>query len=118
MIPTLLLSSLSVFATPVIISEVRATREAGHLRIEVSGDGGIDPETARTRIDEGRLILFLGGTRVRADNRAWSLEDGVGEIRAHRHAHETELAVPLTGNGCAGPVELQGTATGMTALVK
>jgi flagellar protein FliO/FliZ len=117
MIPNVLLLSASLYATPVFISEVRATREAGHLRVEVSADGGIDPEVARTRIEEGRLILVLGGTHVRADNRAWELEEGVGEIRAHRHRNETELEVPMIGNGCSGPVELQGTATGLTALV-
>jgi len=117
MIPSLLLLSASVVASPVILSEVKATREAGHLRVEVRADGGIDPEAARTRIDQGSLYLFLGGARVKADNRAWKLDDGVGEIRAHRHHTETELDVPLLGNGCAGPVELQGTATGLTALV-
>jgi len=117
MIPSLLLLSASLVATPVIVSEVKATREAGHLRIEVRGDGGIDPEAARTRIDQGSLFLFLGGTRVKADNRAWKLDEGVGEIRAHRHHTETELDVPLTGNGCSGPVELEGTPTGLTALV-
>jgi len=117
MIPSLLLLSASVVASPVIVSEVKATREAGHLRVEVRGDGGIDPEAARTRIDQGSLYLFLGGARVRADNRAWKLEGGAGEIRAHRHHTETELDVPLLGNGCSGPVELQGTPTGLTALV-
>ncbi|HEY4184714.1 MAG TPA: flagellar biosynthetic protein FliO [Polyangia bacterium] len=117
MIPSLLLLSASVVASPVFISEVRATREPGHLRVEVRADGGIDPEAARTKIDEGRLFLFLGGAHVKADNRAWPLKDGNGEIRAHRHHTETELDVPLTGNGCSGPVELQGTPTGMTALV-
>jgi len=117
MLPSLLLLSTSLLSMPVIISEVKATRESDHLRIEVRGDGGIDPETARTRIDEGSLYLFLGGTRVKADNRAWNLDLGVGEIRAHRHRTETELDVPLVGNGCAGPVELQGTSTGMIALV-
>jgi len=117
MIPSLLLSTLSIFATPVFISEVRATREPGHLRVEVRGEAGIDPEAARTRIDGDRLLLVLAGTRVRADNRSWSLEDGVGEIRAHRHPNEIELDVPIVGNGCSGPVELEGTATGLTALV-
>ena len=117
MLPSLLLLSTSVLSMPVIISEVKATRESGHLRVEVRGDGGIDPETARTRIEEGSLYLFLGGTRVKADNRAWNLDLGVGEIRAHRHRTETELDVPLVGNGCSGPVELQGTSTGMIALV-
>lgn len=117
MIPSLLLLSASVVASPVILSEVKATREAGHLRVEVRADGGIDPEAARTRIDQGNLYLFLGGTHVKADNRAWKLDEGVGEIRAHRHRTETELDVPLLGNGCSGPVELQGTATGLTALV-
>ena len=117
MIPSLLLLSASVVASPVIVSEVRATREASHLRVEVRADGGIDPEAARTRIDQGSLFLFLGGTRVKADNRAWKLDEGVGEIRAHRHHTETELDVPLTGNGCSGPVELEGTPTGLTALV-
>lgn len=117
MIPSLLLLSASVVASPVILSEVKATREAGHLRVEVRADGGIDPEAARTRIDQGNLYLFLGGTRVKADNRAWKLDQGVGEIRAHRHHTETELDVPLLGNGCSGPVELQGNATGLTALV-
>jgi len=117
MIPSLLLLSASVVASPVILSEVKATREAGHLRVEVRADGGIDPEAARTRIDQGNLYLFLGGTRVKADNRAWKLDEGVGEIRAHRHHTETELDVPLLGNGCSGPVELQGSATGLTALV-
>jgi len=117
MIPSLLLSTLSTFATPVFISEVRATREAGHLRVEVRGESGIDPEAARTRIEGDRLLMVLGGTRVRADNRAWSLEEGEGEIRAHRHPNEIELDVPIVGNGCSGPVELEGTATGLTALV-
>lgn len=117
MVSSLLLLSTSLMSMPVIISEVKATRESGHLRVEVRGDGGIDPETARTRIDEGSLYLFLGGTRVKADNRAWNLDLGVGQIRAHRHRTETELDVPLVGNGCSGPVELQGTSTGMIALV-
>lgn len=113
----ILLSAAGVFATPVFISEVKASREAGHLRVEVRADGGIDPEGARTVIDDGRLIIYLGGARVRADNRSWELQDGAGEIRAHRHKKETELVVPLTGNGCAGPVELTGSDTGITALV-
>ena len=117
MVPSLLLLSASLVASPVIVSEVKATREAGHLRVEVRADGGIDPEAARTRIDQGSLFLFLGGARVKADNRAWKLDQGVGEIRAHRHHTETELDVPLTGNGCSGPVELEGTPTGLTALV-
>src|SRR3954468_16185226 len=117
MIPSLLLLSASVVASPVILSEVKATREAGHLRVEVRADGGIDPEAARTRIDQGSLYLFLGGTHVKADNRAWKLDEGTGEIRAHRHHTETELDIPLQGNGCSGPVELQGTSTGLTALV-
>ena len=54
---------------------------------------------------------------MKADNRAWDLEDGSGEIRAHRHRTETELVVPLDGNGCAGPVELTGSTSGITALV-
>ena len=69
MISSLILLSASLFATPVFISDVKASREAGHLRAEVSGDGGIDPEAARTLIDDGRLVIYLGGTRVRADNR-------------------------------------------------
>src|ERR1700709_1223403 len=117
MLPSLLLLSTTVMSMPVFISEVKATREAGHLRVEVHGDGGIDPEAARTRIDQGSLYLFLGGTRVKADNRSWKLDEGVGEIRAHRHHTETELDVPLSGNGCSGPVELEGTAKGLTALV-
>lgn len=117
MISSLILLSASVVATPVFISEVKATREAGHLRVEVLGDGGIDPEGARTKIDDGILLIYLEGTRVRADNRSWELSEGAGEIRAHRHKKETELVVPLAGNGCAGPVELTGTKTGITALV-
>ncbi len=117
MLPSLLLLSTTVLATPVYLTEVKATREAGHLRVEVMADGGIDPEVARTRIDDGHLFLFLGETRVHADNRAWGLKDGNGEIRAHRHHAEVELDVPLSGNGCTGPVELEGTPTGMTALV-
>src|SRR4051812_27370579 len=104
MISNVLLLSASLYDTPVFISEVRATREAGHLRVEVSADGGIDPEVERKRNEEGRLILVLGGTHVRADNRAWELEEGVGEIRAHRPRNETELEVPMIGNGCSGPV--------------
>jgi flagellar protein FliO/FliZ len=117
MIPSLFLLSAGVFATPVFISDVKAVREAGHLRVEVSGDGGIDPEGARTKIDDGLLLIYLGGTRVKADNRAWDLEEGSGQIRAHRHKSETELVVPLAGNGCNGPVELTGSTTGITALV-
>jgi len=117
MLPSLLLLSTTVLATPVYLTEVKATREVGHLRVEVMADGGIDPEVARTRIDDGHLFLFLGETRVHADNRAWDLKDGNGEIRAHRHHAEVELDVPLSGNGCTGPVELEGTPTGMTALV-
>ena len=117
MIPSLLLLSTTLVASPVIISEVKATREEGRLRVDVRGDGGIDPESARTKIDDGRLFLFLAGTRVRADNRAWDLENGAGSIRAHRHHVETELVVPLAGNGCSGPVELTGTGTGLTAIV-
>src|SRR5689334_1500634 len=100
------LATAGVVATPVFISDVKASREAGHLRVEVHGDGGIDPESARTKIDEGRLFLYLRDTRVRADNREWELQDGAGSIRAHRHKFETELVVPLAGNGCSGPVEL------------
>ena len=85
MLPSLLLLSTTVLATPVYLTEVKATREVGHLRVEVMADGGIDPEVARTRIDDGHLFLFLGETRVHADNRAWGLKDGNGEIRAHRH---------------------------------
>lgn len=117
MFSSLILLSASVVATPVFISEVHATRESGHLRVDVRADGGIDPEAARTKIDEGRLFLFLGGARVKADNRSWDLEDGTGSIRAHRHHSETELDVPLAGNGCSGPVELEESATGITALV-
>jgi|GEM_PF-3282105 len=117
MTSSLLLLSAGVLSTPVFISDVTASREAGHLRVEVHGDGGIDPESARTVIDDGRLVIYLGGTHVRADNRSWSLEAGAGEIRAHRHKSETELVVPLVGNGCDGPVELTGTEDGITALV-
>ncbi|MES1206788.1 MAG: hypothetical protein ABUS79_12700, partial [Pseudomonadota bacterium] len=114
MISTLLVLSASLVTSPVIISEVKATREAGHLRVDVTGDGGIDPESVRTWIDGGSLLIYLGGTRVRADNRAWDLTDGTGEIRAHRHKTEIELVVPLAGNGCAGPVELTGSDTGIS----
>jgi hypothetical protein len=117
MISSLVLLSASVLSTPVFISDVKASREAGHLRVDVRGDGGIDPDNARTLIDDGRLVIYLGGTRVRSDNRSWSLQDGTGEIRAHRHKSQTELVVPLTGNGCDGPVELSGSPSGITALV-
>ncbi len=117
MISSLVLLSASVLSTPVFISDVKASREAGHLRVDVRGDGGIDPESARTLIDDGRLVIYLGGTRVRSDNRSWNLQDGAGEIRAHRHRSETELVVPLAGNGCDGPVELTGSQSGITALV-
>ena len=95
MISSLVLLSASVLSTPVFISDVKASREAGHLRVDVRGDGGIDPDNARTLIDDGRLVIYLGGTRVRSDNRSWSLQDGTGEIRAHRHKSQTELVVPL-----------------------
>ena len=99
MISSLILLTATLFASPVFISDVKASREAGHLRVEVRGDGGIDPDAARTVIDDGRLVIYLGGARVRADNRSWELKDGAGEIRAHRHKTETELVVPLTDNG-------------------
>jgi flagellar biogenesis protein FliO len=114
---SLVLLSASLFATPVYISEVKASREAGHLRVDVLGDGGIDPDAAHTIIEDGQLLIYLGGTKVRSDNRSWDLQDGAGEIRAHRHKFETELVVPLSGNGCDGPVELTGSDTGITALV-
>ena len=117
MISTALFLSAGLMTSPVIIQDVQATREAGHLRVEVAADGGIDPDGARTRIDGGTLLIYLGGARVKADNRSWDLADGSGEIRAHRHKFETELVVPLAGNGCTGPVELQGSETGITALV-
>jgi flagellar biogenesis protein FliO len=117
MISSLVLLTASVFATPVVIADVKAAREDGHLRVEVSGDSSIDPDGARTKIDEGHLLIYLPGTRVRADNRSWDLQDGAGEIRAHRHKTETELVVPLSGNGCSGPVELTETKNGITALV-
>ena len=114
---SLVLLSATLFATPVYISEVKASREAGHLRVDVLGDGGIDPDAAHTVIEDGQLLIYLGGTKVHADNRSWDLRDGAGEIRAHRHKFETELVVPLSGNGCDGPVELTGSDTGITALV-
>jgi flagellar protein FliO/FliZ len=117
MIASVLILSLGTFASPVIISEVRATREAGHLRVEVDGDGGIDPDLAHAMIDGGRMFLYLGGTRVRADNRSWDLADGTGSVQAHRHRLQTELVIPLASNGCAGPVELAGSPRGITALV-
>ena len=117
MLASFLVLSAALVTAPVFISDVKALRESGHLRVEVRGDGGIDPENARTIIDAGRLLIYLEGTHVRADNRAWQLEDGAGEIRAHRHLTETELVVPLDGNGCTGPVELAGTPSGITALV-
>ena len=117
MIANVLLLSLGTFASPVIISDVKATLEPGHLRVEVRGNDGIDPEAAHARIDDGRLFLFLGGTRVHADNRSWELSDGSGSVRAHRHRLETEIVVPLTRNGCSGPVELTPSENGLTALV-
>jgi hypothetical protein len=104
-------------AASIFVSEVRATREPGHLRVEVLGDGAIDPELAHAQIEEGRLFLFLGGTRVHADNRSWDLADGSGSVEAHRHHGHTELVIPLERNGCAGPVELASSETGLTALV-
>lgn len=117
MISTALFLSAGLLTSPVIIQDVQASREAGHLRVEVAADGGIDPDGARTRIEGGTLLIYLEGARVKADNRSWDLADGSGEIRAHRHKFETELVVPLAGNGCTGPVELEGTDTGITALV-
>jgi flagellar protein FliO/FliZ len=117
MISSALFLSAGLLASPVVIQDVQATREAGHLRVEVAGDGGIDPDGARTRIDNGVLLLYLGDTRVKEDNRSWELADGAGEVRAHRHKYEIELVIPLAGNGCDGPVELQGTDSGITALV-
>jgi flagellar protein FliO/FliZ len=104
-------------AASIFVSEVRATREPGHLRVEVLGDGAIDPELAHAQIEDGRLFLFLGGTRVHADNRNWDLADGSGSVEAHRHHGHTELVIPLERNGCAGPVELASSETGLTALV-
>ena len=44
MIFSVLLLSAGVVSTPVFISEVKAAREVGHLRVDVRADGGIDPE--------------------------------------------------------------------------
>ena len=41
MISSLVLLSASVLSTPVFISDVKASREAGHLRVDVRGDGGL-----------------------------------------------------------------------------
>ena len=117
MIPNAVLLATSLVTSPVYISDVSAHREASHLRVEVEGSDGIDPDAARTKIDGGLLFLYLGGTRVHADNRAWELNDGAGTIRAHRHRVETELVVPLAQSGCQGPIELTATKTGLTALV-
>jgi flagellar biogenesis protein FliO len=117
MIPNAVLLAASLVTSPVYISDVSAHREASHLRVEVEGSDGIDPDAARTKIDGGLLFLYLAGTRVHADNRAWELNDGAGTIRAHRHRVETELVVPLAQSGCQGPIELTATKTGLTALV-
>src|SRR5688500_4820370 len=98
MISSALFLSAGLMTSPVFIQDVQASREAGHLRVEVAADGGIAPDGARTRIDGGVLLIYLGGTRVKADNRSWDLADGTGEIRAHRHKSEIELVVPLAGN--------------------
>jgi hypothetical protein len=101
----------------VVVSEVRATREPAHLRVDVRGEGAIDPDLAHAKVDDGRLFLFLGGTRVRADNRSWELAGGLGSVEAHRHHGYVEIVVPLERNGCSGPVEIAAAEDGLTALV-
>jgi hypothetical protein len=101
----------------VVVSAVRATREPAHLRVDVRGEGAIDPDLAHAKVDDGRLFLFLGGTRVRADNRSWELAGGLGSVEAHRHHGYVEIVVPLERNGCSGPVEIAAAEDGLTALV-
>lgn len=114
--PAILLAA-GLFASPVIISDVALTEESERLRVTIQATGGIDPEAAQTAVVDGRLLLQLGGTRVKADRRSWPLESGDEEIRAHRHSQYTELVVPLAGSHCAGPVELAPSDHGLTAYV-
>lgn len=114
--PAILLTA-GLFASPVIISDVALTEEGERLRVTIQATGGIDPEAAQTALLDGRLLLQLGGTRVKADRRSWPLEGRDEEIRAHRHSQYTELVVPLAASHCTGPVELSPSNDGLTAYV-
>jgi flagellar biogenesis protein FliO len=112
-----ILFTAGLFASPVIISDVALTEEGERLRVTIQATGGIDPEAAQTAVLDGRLLLQLGGTRVKADRRSWPLAGGDEEIRAHRHSEYTELVVPLAASHCTGPVELSPSSDGLTAYV-
>ncbi|HVR61766.1 MAG TPA: flagellar biosynthetic protein FliO [Polyangia bacterium] len=124
MIATLSLSlSLLPFAWwasagPITISEVTASREGGHLVVDIAAEAMVDPEAASARVSDGRIFLFVGDTRVRADNRAWG--EGADRIQAHRHRREVELVVPNAdagGGACQGPVEFVKAAGGLRAVI-
>ena len=116
MISSLSLLSLAWVANPIVISDVTASRENGRVVVEVAADAMVDPEAARAKISDGQIYLFLGDTRVKADNRSWG--EGAAQIRAHRHRHEVELVVPMGENSaCQGPVEFTKAPSGLRALV-
>jgi len=115
MLTTVSLLSLAWVATPITISEVAASREAGRLVIDISADAMVDPEVATAKVDDGRIFLYVGETRVKADNRAWG--EGTAQIRAHRHRHQIELVVPLEDAACQGPVEFVKAPTGLRATI-
>jgi flagellar biogenesis protein FliO len=116
MVTSIALLSLGLIASPITISEVTSVREGGRLVVDIAGDAMVDPEAASARVGSGELFLYVEGTRVRANNRAWG--EGKEQIRAHRHSKKIELVIPLgEDGGCRGPVEFEKAAGGLRATL-
>ena len=109
------LASLAWVATPITIAQVTSARDGGRLIIDIAADTTVDPEAASAKIDGGRIYLFVGDTRVKADNRSWG--EGEAAIRAHRHKHQVELVIPQSEDACQGPVEFVKATGGLRAIV-
>jgi hypothetical protein len=119
MIPSLSLLSLTGAAlmatTPITIGNVTSARDGSRLVVDITADATVDPEAASAKVADGRIYLFVGDTRVKADNRAWG--EGDAEIRAHRHKHQVELVVPQGEDACQGPVEFVKVTGGLRAVI-
>jgi flagellar biogenesis protein FliO len=107
---------LGLVTSPNFISEVTTSGDGGRVTIDIKADEMVDPEAASAKLSEGRLLLYLRDTRVRANNRWWG--EGAQQIRAHRHKFQVELDIPLTQyTGCQGPVEFDQVPGGIRAVV-